>query len=110
MKLLTLIFFEQFTNGLQGFVPTNGLHQPQVITSQVKGLLGITGIKGRGFVNVWVRIFNYLLCCCIFCQVGVFSNLTSIQWYDTAVSAFCMIVLYFLRVGFNVLAWLLSRC
>ena len=45
----------------QGFVPTNGLHQPQVITSQVKGLLGITGIKGRGFVNVWVRIFSYLL-------------------------------------------------
>ena len=32
-------------------------------------------------------------------QVGVFSNLTTIQWYDTAVSAFCMVVLYFLRVG-----------
>ena len=31
--------------------------------------------------------------------MGVFSNLPSIQWYDTAVSAFCMIVLYFLRVG-----------
>ena len=88
----------------------------QVITSQVKGLLGITGIVGRGFVNVWVSsnqtfitmvniagsisIITIILLPLVqlALQVGVFSNLTSIQWYDTAVSAFCMVVLYFLRV------------
>ena len=71
-----------------------------MITSQVKGLLGITGIKGRGFVNVWVRNdFLLVASLALHAQVGVFSNLTTIQWYDTAVSAFCMIVLYFLRVG-----------
>ena len=87
-----------------------------MITSQVKGLLGITGIVGRGFVNVWVSsnqtfitMINiarplsiitiiFLPLAQLALQVGVFSNLTSIQWYDTAVSAFCMVVLYFLRV------------
>ena len=56
----------------------------QVITSQVKGLFGISGFKGRGFVNVWT---------------GMFSNISSIQWYDTAVGLLCMLVLYFLRVS-----------
>ena len=87
-----------------------------MITSQVKGLLGITGIVGRGFVNVWVSsnqtfinmitiagsisIITIILLPLVqlALQVGVFSNLTSIQWCDTAVSAFCMVVLYFLRV------------
>ena len=82
----------------------------------MKGLLGITGIVGRGFVNVWVSsnqtfitminiagsisIITIILLPLVqlALQVGVFSNLTSIQWYDTAVSAFCMVVLYFLRV------------
>ena len=55
-----------------------------MITSQVKGLIGVTGFKGRGFVNVWK---------------GVLTNITSIQWYDTAVGLFCIAVLYFLRVS-----------
>lgn len=54
----------------------------QVITSQVKGLLGITGFKGRGFLKVWE---------------GVLGNISSIQWYDTAMSVVCVAILYFLR-------------
>ena len=56
----------------------------QVITSQVKGFFGITGFQGRGFVNVWV---------------GMFTNITTIQWYDTAVGLACMVILFFLRVS-----------
>jgi MFS superfamily sulfate permease-like transporter len=49
----------------------------------VKGLFGITGFKGRGFVNVWR---------------GVFTNLSTIKWYDTALGIVCIAILYFLRV------------
>lgn len=53
----------------------------QVITSQVKGFLGIY-FPGRGFIKVWV---------------GIFKNITSIHPYDTAVGLGCMVILYFLR-------------
>ena len=31
--------------------------------------------------------------------VGMFTNITAIQWYDTAVGLVCMLILYFLRVS-----------
>ena len=54
----------------------------------MKGLLGITGFKGRGFVKVWS---------------GVFTHVTSIRGYDTAVGLTTIAALYFFRVGLTII-------
>ena len=54
-----------------------------IITSQVKGLLGLK-VPGRGFLKTWM---------------AVFSNAHLIRVGDTCMGFSCIIILLFLRVG-----------
>jgi MFS superfamily sulfate permease-like transporter len=54
----------------------------QVITSQLKGLFGMT-YPGRGFVKIWY---------------GFFANITTVKLSDTGASLVTFAILFFIKV------------